>query len=79
MVRVDVAQDRQRFHFKEIMRRAKSSSLFLARYLVDHFPGVPSPPLPGDNSFPFIVLRVVMVRKNVITKELQLNLGKQTS
>jgi hypothetical protein len=32
--------------------------------------------LPGDKSFIFMDLRVVVVCKNVITKELLLNLGK---
>ncbi len=39
-------------------------------------PGVPPPPLPGDKSFPFNGLRVMVVCKNVITKGLRLNLGK---
>ncbi len=61
------------------MRRGESSSLFLVVPYLIVISGVPSPLLPGDNSFVFIGLRIVMVCKNVITKELQLNLGKQKS
>jgi hypothetical protein len=41
-------------------------------------PGGP-PPLPGDKSFLFNGLRVMMVCKFGQTNELRLNLGKQTS